>query len=207
MELAQEGSVVVGTYIRQTGVLVIDNVTPLKMHGAVTAGVISLHVGKIYLNGTMIGEGQICKTLETGLYVVGFGEVPGFIAPLVKTMMIKNASSETITAVYVPKFQNISVGVAKQLMESDPAIQVIDVRGPDDYKAGHIEGAINIPIATLEQGMNELDIVKSVIIYCGSGTSSILGAGTLQEAGFMVYHMDGGIMDWVSSGYSLIKEG
>lgn len=207
VELAPEGSVVVGTYIRQTGVLVVDNVTPLQMHGAVTAGLISLHIGKIYLNGTVIGDGQICKTLETGLYRVTFGDVPGFRAPQERIVMVGNGSSETITAIYVPKFQNISVAMAKQLMGSDPSLQVVDVRGPDDYQAGHIEGAINIPFAELEQRMNELDVGRNVVVYCGSGTSSILGAGILQEAGFMVYHMDGGIMEWVGAGYLLVKEG
>jgi len=206
VELAHEGSVVVGTYTRQTGVLIVDNVTSFKMHSAVTAGLIALHLGEIYLNGTKVGEGEICLTLETGSYIVSFGDVRGFVTPQEKTVIVRNASSETITAIYTPKFHNISVTMAKQLMESDPSIQVVDVRELDDYKAGHIEGAINIPLTTLEQRINELDINRSVIIYCGSGTNSILGAGILQEAGFTVYQMDGGILDWSCSGYPLIKE-
>ncbi|MBO3804210.1 MAG: PEGA domain-containing protein [Candidatus Brockarchaeota archaeon] len=208
VELKQEGSTVVGTYARQTGVLIIENMTPLKMPG-VTAGLIALHYGKIYLNGTAIGEGQICKTIETGVYVVSFEDVPGFATPPEKIVVVRNASSETITAIYVPKFQNVSVAIAKQLIESDRSLQIVDVRSPDEYKAGHVEGAINMPLATLKQRMSELDVERSVLIliYCASGMGSVLGAGILHAAGFNVYHMDGGIIDWVGAGYPLVKEG
>ena len=206
VELTQEGSAVVGTYTRQTGVLVIDNMTPLKMPG-VTAGLIALHLGEIYLNGTKVGEGEICLTLETGSYIVSFGDVRGFVTPQEKTVIVRNASSETITAIYTPKFRNISVTMAKQLMESDPSLQIVDVRSPAEFKAGHIEGAVNMPYAVLEQRMSELDIKRGVLIYCASGMGGVLSAGILQDAGFNVYHMDGGIIDWVGAGYPLVKEG
>jgi rhodanese-related sulfurtransferase len=203
VDLTEGGADIVGSYVRQTGVLVIENMVSLKMPG-VTAGLIALHVGKLYLNETLIGEGQLCITLETGCYVLEFGDVAGFVTPQPTRVMVTNSSSEKVTAIYAPKFQDVSVQVARQLMEAP--VQIVDVRGPDEYRAGHLKGVINIPLPVLKGKMAELDKDMDVLVYCASGMGSVLAAGMLQAEGFKVYHMDGGVIDWVDAGYPLIKE-
>lgn len=204
VDLTEGGAMVVAIYIRQTGVLAIQTMTPLKMPG-VTTSLIALYMGKLYLNGTFIGEGQLCITMETGYYKLEFGDVPGFVTPAPIMVKVTNGSSETITAIYTPKFQNISVQAARQLIEINPLLRIIDVRGPDEYKMGHLKGAVNVPFPMLKGRMAELDKSREMLMYRASGMVSVLAAGMLHAEGFKVYHMDGGIIDWVSAGYELIN--
>lgn len=214
VDLTTEGETVVGIYIRETGVVAIETMTWLQMPG-VTAGLIAFHLGSLYINGTKVAEGQVLKTLETGTYLLEFGDMPGFETPQPVAVTITNASSKTVTAIYRPLFQNISVSDAKKMIEVDPSIQVVDVRGTSEFhgKDGHLPQAINIPLRTwpdaadnLRKNLYLLDRNRAVIVYCGSGMGSVLGAGLLHSEGFEVYHMDGGLMDWMQAGYEVVVE-
>ncbi|ADQ46943.1 FAD-dependent pyridine nucleotide-disulfide oxidoreductase [Caldicellulosiruptor kronotskyensis 2002] len=71
---------------------------------------------------------------------------------------------------------------------------VLDVRTPEQYKAKHIKGAINIPLEMLHEKMNELSREKQIIVYCNSGVSSNIAQNILQQNGFRkVYNLSGGI--------------
>jgi NADPH-dependent 2,4-dienoyl-CoA reductase/sulfur reductase-like enzyme/rhodanese-related sulfurtransferase len=71
---------------------------------------------------------------------------------------------------------------------------VLDVRTPEQYKAKHIKGAINIPLEMLYEKMNELSREKQIIVYCNSGVSSNIAQNILQQNGFRkVYNLAGGI--------------
>ncbi|WP_041727328.1 FAD-dependent oxidoreductase [Caldicellulosiruptor bescii] len=71
---------------------------------------------------------------------------------------------------------------------------VLDVRTPEQYKAKHIKGAINIPLEMLYEKMNELSREKQIIVYCNSGVSSNIAQNILQQNGFRkVYNLSGGI--------------
>jgi rhodanese-related sulfurtransferase len=55
--------------------------------------------------------------------------------------------------------------------------QVVDVRGPGEYAAGHAPGSVNIPLA-------ELDPKRWVIVCCASGTRSAMARRRLRKQGF-----------------------
>lgn len=63
---------------------------------------------------------------------------------------------------------------------------LLDVRTPEEYRAGHVEGALNIPVQELEQRLSELgqDKSKPVVIYCRSGRRSKAAQGILEQRGF-----------------------
>ena len=65
---------------------------------------------------------------------------------------------------------------------------VIDVREPSEYRADHVEGAVNLPLSQLALGDTEqLDDVKKddqLIIYCRSGGRSAEAISILKQAGF-----------------------
>ncbi len=74
---------------------------------------------------------------------------------------------------------------------------LLDVRQPEEYKAGHIPGAMLIPLGELEARQEELDRSKKIITYCRSGHRSMAAAITLCGLGFKgVHHLDGGILQW-----------
>ncbi len=64
---------------------------------------------------------------------------------------------------------------------------LIDVRTPEEFREGHVEGAINIPVAELPSRMCEVgDPARHVVVYCKSGGRSARAAGMLRQAGYQV---------------------
>ncbi len=64
-----------------------------------------------------------------------------------------------------PGVQRISLTAAKNAFDSRSAL-FLDARDPDSYKAAHIPGAVNIPLAQLENRINELNPNQWIITYC-----------------------------------------
>jgi len=56
-----------------------------------------------------------------------------------------------------PRCETVSVLRAKEMIDADLSLVILDVRTELEYVEGHIEGAINIPLAELEQRLDELD--------------------------------------------------
>jgi rhodanese-related sulfurtransferase len=74
---------------------------------------------------------------------------------------------------------------------------LLDVRQPEEYEAGHIPGAMLIPLGELELRKGELDPNRKIITYCRSGRRSMAAAIALCGLGFeSVYHLDGGVLAW-----------
>ena len=62
---------------------------------------------------------------------------------------------------------------------------LVDVRTPEEFAAGHIEGAINIPIDELHERMGEIgDNTQPVVVYCRSGNRSALAKRRLEAGGY-----------------------
>ncbi len=62
--------------------------------------------------------------------------------------------------------------------------QIVDVRSPEEFFAGHAPGSSNIPLQDLEQGAADLDSEKWVIVCCASGTRSAMARRKLRGLGF-----------------------
>ena len=72
-----------------------------------------------------------------------------------------------------------------QRNKGNPNVVILDVRTPEEFKSGYIEGAINIPIAELPQRMSEVGPKdRAVVVYCRSGSRSAAAAQRLAENGF-----------------------
>ena len=74
---------------------------------------------------------------------------------------------------------------------------LLDVRQPEEYRSGHLPGAVFLPLPDLIDRVGELDPQKSVVVYCRSGNRSRAAAAFLLSEGFSdVYSMDGGLTVW-----------
>lgn len=96
-------------------------------------------------------------------------------------------------------YENISPFEAKSRMDADPDAVVIDVRRPDEFVTGHIPGALNVPLADIQDGnipacMTDKNAVY--LIYCRSGVRSVTAAGALEKMGYTHLANFGGILDW-----------
>lgn len=100
----------------------------------------------------------------------------------------------------------ISQNVAHALMEKNGAI-VIDVRSKEEYDGGHIEGAYNFPVETLQKHLNELAIIKEtktpVLVYCRSGGRAARAISLLYDNEFEYLMNMGGVLTWE---YGLVTE-
>ncbi|GAA4271046.1 rhodanese-like domain-containing protein [Aquimarina gracilis] len=87
-------------------------------------------------------------------------------------------------------------------------VQLIDVRTPDEYAKGYIEGAINIDFRNenFEEQIEKIDKSKPVAVYCGRGGRSSKCSAYMKKAGFKkIYDLDGGITEWKYKGKKVVK--
>ena len=94
---------------------------------------------------------------------------------------------------------NIASGVVKQWyledapkLPTDGAVTLLDTRTVGEYRRGHIEGFINIPVDELRERINELDKSKPVYVICQSGLRSYIATRILMGYGFDAYNFTGG---------------
>ncbi len=81
----------------------------------------------------------------------------------------------------------------QELSELDrDKITILDVRARNDYRRNTLEGAVNIPIADIEEKMDILDRSKPVYVLCYTGDKSVDVVDRLEEKGFDVYNIHGG---------------
>jgi rhodanese-related sulfurtransferase/rubrerythrin len=97
------------------------------------------------------------------------------------------------------EIKTLAPGEVKALLDKDKKGEflLLDVRQPEEYKAGHIPGAIFIPLGELDTRQEELERSKKIITYCRSGRRSMAAAIALCGLGFKdVHHLEGGILNW-----------
>jgi hydroxyacylglutathione hydrolase len=85
---------------------------------------------------------------------------------------------------------------------SADGLQVIDVRRPREYAAGHVPGATPLPLDRLDAGSARLDASRPMALVCGSGYRSSTAASLLRRRGFEAIHnVVGGTTEWTAAGY------
>lgn len=95
--------------------------------------------------------------------------------------------------------RNMTATEAKAYMSgrASKEYQLLDVRQPKEYEAGHLAGARLIPIRELPDRMDELDKSKPLLVYCAVGGRSAAAAQLLSGKDFSeVYNLSGGIKAW-----------
>ena len=89
---------------------------------------------------------------------------------------------------------------AAQLLQRvrDGLVTVLDVRPSEEYAAGHLPGAINIPLAELEKHLHEFDPDQEIVAYC-RGPHCVLAydaVSRLRDMGMAASRLDGGLPEW-----------
>ena len=102
------------------------------------------------------------------------------------------------TACAQASYENADVKGFAVLM-NDPNVVVLDVRSAEEFKEGHIEGAVNIdqaPDNFIEKAKATIPIDMTIAVYCRSGRRSANAAGKLSAEGYKCVNLKGGILAW-----------
>ena len=79
-------------------------------------------------------------------------------------------------------------------------VQIVDVRWPNEWEAGRIEGAIHIPQDELDDRLDEIDRRRPVVTVCRTGDRSGAASEQLRAQGFDADNLDGGLVSWAAEG-------
>jgi rhodanese-related sulfurtransferase/DNA-binding transcriptional ArsR family regulator len=84
-------------------------------------------------------------------------------------------------------------------------VTVLDVRPAEEYRAGHIAGAISIPIAELKARLKELPKDREVVAYCRGPycVMAVEAVQLLRKRGFTAQRMEHGVVDWRARGWRI----
>jgi rhodanese-related sulfurtransferase len=69
---------------------------------------------------------------------------------------------------------------------------LVDVREPHEYAAGHVAGAVNLPLSTLRQHYRELPRERQLLLYCGVGQRAYYATRFLRQRGYDAANLSGG---------------
>lgn len=86
-------------------------------------------------------------------------------------------------------------------------LHLLDVREPDEWRAGHIAGAQHIPLGQLRTRLAELPKDRTILAVCRSGSRSDSAARGLRTHGYTVENLEGGVTAWKRAGLPLEAEG
>ena len=89
-------------------------------------------------------------------------------------------------------------GTAAQQLVTRKGALLLDVRTPEEFSSGYVDGAVNVPVQVLSEQLSTLPAKKDqdVVVYCRSGARSARAAGILKNAGFTKVHDLGGMSNW-----------
>jgi rhodanese-related sulfurtransferase len=84
---------------------------------------------------------------------------------------------------------------------------VLDVREPEEFRHGHVPGAVNLPQADLAGRLGELPRDQSILVLCQGGFRSLRAAQFLKQMGFtQVASVGGGTVAWEAEGRPLVRD-
>lgn len=108
----------------------------------------------------------------------------------------------------VTEYGELSIITPAEFKEKSVNQTIIDIRTPEEFASGHIEGAINMNLfdKTFMDQISKLDKSKPIFMYCRSGSRSKSASRKVANLGFeKVYDLQGGIIYWARNNYKIIK--
>ncbi len=100
-------------------------------------------------------------------------------------------------------YSDLKVDEFENMLSEDKTVQLVDVRTPEEYAAGHLPGAINInwqDDGFIENARALLSTEHPVMVYCRSGKRSAAAAAKLDGSFFKTHNLLGGYLAWTEAG-------
>lgn len=94
----------------------------------------------------------------------------------------------------------------RQAYEQRERLQLVDVREPDEWAAGHIGGALHIPMSAIAARHRELGMDLPIVTVCRSGTRAAVVTAALNQAGYRAQTLEGGMKAWAAAGLPMASD-
>lgn len=107
-----------------------------------------------------------------------------------------------------PAVKNLKVDEAAKLLAEKKEVVILDVRTPEEFKDGHLKGAINLNIQskTFKEDVAKLDKSKTYLVNCASGGRSTRACSAMDGLGFTnAFNLEGGFRAWSAAGQPVVK--
>ncbi len=172
------------------------SVDALAQVSGLTVANTSQHLQQLRQAGLVITRKQGQKVF----YRLSGDDVTALLAALREVAERHLADVNLLVTSYLSVKDNMEPIAADELLRRarEGLVTVLDVRPPEEYAAGHIPNAINIPLAELEQHLDQLDSNREVVAYC-RGPHCVLAfdaVAKLRERGYQACRLDGGLPEW-----------
>lgn len=105
-----------------------------------------------------------------------------------------------------PDVPEIEASKVHEALENYEDVIIIDVRTPQEFSQGNLEGSVNVPVDLVEAKIEEVvpDKDKTVYVYCLSGARSNMAVDAMVKKGYSnVYSMTSGLLSWRAKQYPL----
>jgi rhodanese-related sulfurtransferase/biotin operon repressor len=166
----------------------------------------SQHLQKLRQSGLIVGR-------KDGLYVyyrLAGDVVVGLLAALGSVGEAYVAEVERIVRLYLAERDSLEPVPAKELLERTRRglVTVLDVRPPEEFAAGHLPGAVNIPVHELEKRLGELPKRKEVVAYCRGPycLMSYDAVALLRKKGLKARRLQNGLPEWRLAGLPISRD-
>lgn len=145
------------------------------------------------------GNGETFGHLFLELSKIGFDGARGYFTPKILAAWLgRHGPLER-----VPQLDPVCLA---QLGASSD-VTVVDVRGSDEWKHGHLPGAVHIPLASLPNRIGELTQCSQIVLQCQSGGRSSVAASFIKARGIAnVSNLVGGLDGWAKQGFEVVAE-
>jgi hydroxyacylglutathione hydrolase len=141
----------------------------------------------------LANESQL-EDLTRKLMRVGLDRIMGYI-PSVKDYVAAGGKLDLVDIIDTNTF--------KEMMKGED-IQIVDLRGASEYKAGYIKNADHVFVGTVLQNIHKISKEKKVVIHCQGGDRASIGYSLLAREGYKnVLTYSGSINEWVALGNPL----
>lgn len=157
---------------------------------------------------------RLVEADKKGLYVeyrLADDEVCRFFMALRGLAESRLAEVERVTREYFEQRDALETVSGDELIRrvKRGEVTVLDVRPAEEYQAGHIPGALSIPVGELKARLKELPKGREVVAYC-RGPYCIMAAEALtvlRKGGFKAHRLEQGVADWRARGWRVEAEG
>lgn len=113
------------------------------------------------------------------------------------------APASEAPAAQAPVVRTVDVATFKNAFFAGQVKTLIDVRTPGEFSAGHVPGAVNIPLDQVERRAEEIPREGEVFVICESGGRSARAAAILAETGRKTVNVEGGTYAWRNAGHPI----